>query len=370
MREALLRFLTCPACTSVEPLRLNGDLLPLVEASVAFDLPSIVEGTIACTACLRRFPIVQGVPILVPEIEDYLSARKPELVEAIAREPVSRRCRELILSAKESLYGTATRRESWDTMQGLEMYFRHHYAEFLFAANDPLGDVLTTRETIYSTIAKRFFLDDRRGTLVDLGCGVGGNIYRLGGRFDVSLGTDLSFSAIKVASDLFELGRLPTFYTSGALSQRMPAPEIQIERVNEIDAHFFVADATHLPVAAGSVDAAVLCNIIDIASEPSLLLHEASRMVLPGGSLLVVTPFYWRVDRTPPSKWLESEDQAPSQMLERLLLANGFGVQETLGFLPWIHTFYHRYAQVWLCDAILSTRIGVQQAAPNSGGPA
>lgn len=52
MKSKLLQYLACPAC--------NGDVR-LAEAS-STDADEILEGTLACTACAKEFPIVRGVP--------------------------------------------------------------------------------------------------------------------------------------------------------------------------------------------------------------------------------------------------------------------------------------------------------------------
>ena len=57
MNTRLLRFLACPECT--------GDRLALdVLGQKAGD---IVEGVLACESCHRRFPVIGGVPRLLPD---------------------------------------------------------------------------------------------------------------------------------------------------------------------------------------------------------------------------------------------------------------------------------------------------------------
>lgn len=56
--EALLQILACPNCESRPPLLEAGDFLE-------------------CSACRRRYPIVDGIPDLLPE-----SAIKPEASHA------------------------------------------------------------------------------------------------------------------------------------------------------------------------------------------------------------------------------------------------------------------------------------------------
>jgi SAM-dependent methyltransferase len=50
------------------------------------------------------------------------------------------------------------------------------------------------------------------------------------------------------------------------------------------------ADATHLPIADGSVDAAVMLDVLEHVAEPSAVLAELRRVLGPGGVLIVSVP--------------------------------------------------------------------------------
>jgi uncharacterized protein YbaR (Trm112 family) len=60
MRESHLRFLACPTCRSELAIASRGRT----------DGDQVVEGSLACSACERSFPIVRGVPRFVP-IDNY-----------------------------------------------------------------------------------------------------------------------------------------------------------------------------------------------------------------------------------------------------------------------------------------------------------
>lgn len=65
MKERLVSFLACPDC--------NQDL-SLVPASVERDGDEIITGTLACAGCHREYPILRGVPRLLPSGLESLAA--------------------------------------------------------------------------------------------------------------------------------------------------------------------------------------------------------------------------------------------------------------------------------------------------------
>ncbi len=62
MRTALLAWLASPAC--------GADLSLVPREGASQDSGEIKEGALACVACSRRFPIVEGVPRLAEDESD------------------------------------------------------------------------------------------------------------------------------------------------------------------------------------------------------------------------------------------------------------------------------------------------------------
>jgi len=110
---------------------------------------------------------------------------------------------------------------------------------------------------------ERAYLDLARGHLagaariLEIGCGAGQLLERL--EAPTRVGCDLTL----------------------AMLQQAP-PASTSSRVN--------ADATCLPIADASFDAALSVNLIEHVPQPRLLLSEAARVLRPGGTLLLITP--------------------------------------------------------------------------------
>ncbi|MGB0734348.1 MAG: class I SAM-dependent methyltransferase [Pontibacterium sp.] len=58
---------------------------------------------------------------------------------------------------------------------------------------------------------------------------------------------------------------------------------------NKMGARDFVGDADGLPFAQNSMDAVVLHHILDFAQSPHQVLKEATRVLRPGGQMLIIT---------------------------------------------------------------------------------
>jgi SAM-dependent methyltransferase len=55
------------------------------------------------------------------------------------------------------------------------------------------------------------------------------------------------------------------------------------------------ADAVQLPLAAGSVDVVVALGLLPWVNDPAAVLAECSRVLVPGGSLIVSADNRWRL---------------------------------------------------------------------------
>ncbi len=109
------------------------------------------------------------------------------------------------------------------------------------------------------------------GRVVDMGCGVGGDVYRLAPHAEFVLGIDVSPPRIKAA----------------------------LERRHEGAAcDFLVADAVDPPLGAEEWDTVLLRSIYDQVRAPGILLGQAGALLKSGGWLVVATPYQFS-ERSP-----------------------------------------------------------------------
>jgi len=101
------------------------------------------------------------------------------------------------------------------------------------------------------------------GRLVDVGTGTGRMIELLGHHADTVLGIDRSPEMLRLARGRIEASGLP---------------RAQVRH----------GDMYALPGADGSVDTLVLHQVLHFADDPAAVVHEAARLLAPGGRLLII----------------------------------------------------------------------------------
>lgn len=64
-----------------------------------------------------------------------------------------------------------------------------------------------------------------------------------------------------------------------------------------------VADAQHLPLAAGCIDLVFCSQVLEHVTDPAALLAECARVLRPGGALVLSAPFWWPLHEEPHDHW-------------------------------------------------------------------
>lgn len=154
--------------------------------------------------------------------------------------------------------------------------------------------------------------------LLEIGCGAGNLLVQAGvqGSFPVAL--DLSMQALT-----FVRSRLQERETGQAAIKGFAC----LQAIGE-----------HLPFADGSFDFVLLSEVVEHLEAPQMSIREASRVLRPGGRLLVTTPNYrsfwpimeWTVDRLNMAPKMGGEQHISKfypATLDSLMTASGLGVE-------------------------------------------
>lgn len=279
----------CPAC------RLAGRENPLSLASTRMDDAGDVRaGVLRCTdaTCGRAFPIVEGTPILVPDVVAWLAGNLHLLLQ-----------RDLETPELEDLIGAAVGPDAAFNIirQQQASYGHDHYAD-LFEPPEAADEGI--RQCVQAAIDH---LPGHDGPVLDIGCAVGRSTLDLAAsRTAPILGIDLNWPLLKVGREVIEHGRVSYPHRrSGIRYERRcgPAPFAGRPQVD-----FWIADALALPFRDATFAGVVALNVLDCVTEPRRLIAEAARVLDGGGGLVLATPFDWASHATPAEHWLDGPE--------------------------------------------------------------
>lgn len=186
------------------------------------------------------------------------------------------------------------------------------------------------------------------GPAVDLGCGVGPMTARMvrAGRQVVAL--DRSPRAVLAARAVVE-GRLATLgvptHRRGLRTVANPVPAAAPGRVQWI-----VGDALAPPLAEGAFAWVHLGNLLDmVGDDPGALLDEAAARLAPGGLLTLSTP--WDVSPAP-----HADAPAPEPLLHALLAELGLWLLDEDPAVPWVVREFDRGYRVLFSHCVAARR--------------
>ena len=244
----------------------------------------ILQGTLRCSdeSCSARYPIIDGIPILVAEPVRYLERYRHQVERRRDLHTVVRQF--LDRSYAFSDITLAAQRE-------LSQYARAHYP----ASGDGLGSP-GMDEAVEKVAADG-------GVVLDLGCATGRWTLVAAERARFALGLDLDFTMVRAAREMRASGAFDFAGWEGG--RRFGAARVEARELASRRADFVVADVMSPPVADGALDVLIALNLTDAVPEPSALLSMLGRLLAPGGRFLHSTPYRWNSAVTPPEKQLD-----------------------------------------------------------------
>lgn len=284
----------CPACRR---RGLDNALsVSVIEAEAGDDIEA---GILGCGHCGAEYPIVDGLPILVPDVRRFVSDNLFYLLSRPNLPPVL-----------ESLIGDAAGPESalHSIRQHVSSYVWDHWGEF-----DPAEDGTAAGAARPGGVARalhaglgRLSAPSLEGPVLDLGCGPARTTHELdvaGG--GLVLGVDLSVP-------LARAGR------RALLERRVDYPRRRVGLVFDRRAFavpasprsdLWIADASALPFAGATFAAASAFNLVDCLPDPRAGLVELDRVLRLDGQALLAVPFDWTSGVTPMEGWLGGHSQ-------------------------------------------------------------
>lgn len=305
----------CPLC------RLNGLegrlRLTTVEAEAGDDVAS---GILSCELCGSEFPILDGMPVIVPEVRRFV---QDNLFYLMARSDLT--------PAVESLLGDAAGPGS-----GLESIRQHvsSYAWDHWGDRDPVAPAPVPGGGVPGAVSRNLAqaLDMLEGDLpdgpvLDIGCAAGRTVTDAAERLgrDV-LGIDLSVPLARCGRQAVVGGRID--YGLRRVGLVYDRRSYALGHAAGSRGDVWLCDALALPFSAGTFALAIGMNVVDCMRDPRAGLVEISRVLADDGRAVLSVPFDWAGQVTPVEAWLGGHSQrsvhagSPEAILD-LLLSEG-----------------------------------------------
>lgn len=327
----------CPAC------RMRGAEEPLRIAAVEVERSDDVEaGILACAACGTEYPILDGVPVIVPDLSRYV---QDNLFYLLIRG-------ELPAGVAGLIGDVAGPGNAYDVIrQHLSCYVWDHWAD-----QDPAE--ATARDpgaprpgAIVRAVAAALDLLGSglpEGPVLDIGCGTGRSVVELAARTGRKvLGIDLSVPLARFARDA--IGRRRVAYDRRRLGLAYERRRFDIGLAWPAgSAEIWQCDLLALPFRRDSFALAAGFNVLDNLADPRAGLAAMEAVLRPGGGAVLCTPFDWSANVTPPAAWLGGRSRggaSPESALAGLLAEGGALHEIRTRDIPW-HVRLHDRSHV------------------------
>ncbi len=300
MFERLLPLLTCPDCLPAPP-ELHGDPVEdalrnarqepgpdlVLEAVTRRDPESaeILDGTLHCPGCDRRFPVEEGVPTLTPRT----THGSPPCAPPAALGP-------LAWAQFGDLARESQASDAW--AQWAAMLLEHWPTP---APRDAPAGALDTEDGEDA-------MDGDAGppTFLDTACGLGRLPLALAAVGRTAVGADACPDTARTARTLARTGRFEArLVEEGELTRPfvLTLPEALAEAGRAVD--YVAADPTRLPFKAGAFDGAASCDVLETCRDPRAHFAELLRVGRAQPyRLLAASSFAWDAAVSPPSTWM------------------------------------------------------------------
>ncbi|MEZ4365139.1 MAG: methyltransferase domain-containing protein [Kofleriaceae bacterium] len=231
------------------------------------------DGDVLRCECGARYPIVDGVPVVLPEADDFLSR------EALEAEP---------LGEAPLYFDGPDHTPACRLAEHLSTYLDAHWGDH---ATPPLtgAGLAPGMQAVRERIAARASAPVARA--VELGCSVGRIVAELRAGAEEVVGLDLRLGALRrarrlLAGEAVEYGRrqigrhyLPVVASPGPCADGWS---------------LVCGDALDPPLLPGEYDRVVALGVFDSVRDPGQLLAVLDGLCAPGGEIILASPYAWQ----------------------------------------------------------------------------
>jgi SAM-dependent methyltransferase/uncharacterized protein YbaR (Trm112 family) len=263
----------------------------------------LIEGILNCSnsACQLEYPVIDGIPIIVPNIRNYISEN---LAHITARSDLSG----LIESILGDSVGAGTHFDA--TRQHLSTYAWDHYGDVSSGAFNTGRPGSSTPGSIVSLLNAALNLVEPgdQSPMIDLGCSVGRIAFELAEKFEQPvLGVDINFSMLRLAQRIVRQETCSFPFRRLGLVYDQLTPETNFRNSRRVD--FWACDALALPFPGETFGFATAFNVFDSVHSPYDLLVSIEKCLRPSGTSVLACPYDWSPGATPMESWIGGHSQ-------------------------------------------------------------
>jgi len=273
----------CPRCRTQENV-----LAPLVLSEITKENSDfILEGLLSCPnkQCGNEYPIIHGIPIIVPNIREFLKNNFLAITSSTEFSP-------LINSVLGDALGPGA--EYNNTRHHISSYGWDHYGDLA-----PEGEFENENHTAKPGSALNcleaglaLLPNKPQVPILDIGCALGRTSFELAKKQDaLTLGIDINFSKLRIAQQVLQKGivSFPLKQLGVAYEQHEYAANFSHKK--HVD--FWLCNALALPFDNSTFNFASLLNVLDVVPAPKILLASISNILASGSYAIFSTPYDW-----------------------------------------------------------------------------
>jgi SAM-dependent methyltransferase/uncharacterized protein YbaR (Trm112 family) len=279
-----------------------------------------IEGFLSCKSCNLKYPIIQGVPILLENFHEYARQRIITYGKWIINSKSSK-LKSFLRSEGTKIHSPTYNDRYEENNIWYKSYLNTHQG---YPSDDRLLSLLKKQikpDHIYKMLSNKNL--NLNGVGLDIGCSFGSSTFELSKKLTYVFGVDLSFSFILEARKI-------------------------MNNKKSRNVEFIVADATNLPFESKFFQSIIALNIVD-RIDLYKLISSVNSCIKNNGKLILIDPYHF-VDNN-------GKDQFDSIQIRKIIEEFGYRINNKEYYIPWIVKMNERSYLFYFVDFIIANRI-------------